>query len=150
VYSEAPKPERTATMSELIFAGANLNAVQENGKTALHFAVESDNVAGMTLLLICRADARIKDENGETANDLARKRYVNSGGKNLTLWRKIFLSRKGKKGGSVRIKALDVAEPKVGLMIRPRTNRWIEALDLAGREKRISLDYTTLLSDVFD
>ena len=55
----------------LIENGANLNATNNNGTTALTFATQYNKVDIVKLLLEQKADATIKDNDNKTALDYA-------------------------------------------------------------------------------
>ncbi len=55
----------------LIAAGADLNARQKDGKTALHYAAQYGPAEALRLLLAAGADATLRDANGQTPLDLA-------------------------------------------------------------------------------
>ena len=56
----------------LIEKGANVNAQDKNGKTALFYASASNNDDVAVLLLKSGADADIKDNNGKTYLEIER------------------------------------------------------------------------------
>lgn len=60
-------------MAEILLAmGADVNAQQEGGFTALHAAAKSGNTKLVDLLLRADADPRVASADGQTAADLAR------------------------------------------------------------------------------
>ncbi|MGI4791245.1 MAG: ankyrin repeat domain-containing protein [Janthinobacterium lividum] len=61
----------------LLERGANVNAQNSGGWTALFNAACSNKPEMVTLLLECGADGRLKDEDGDTALDLALKQGHN-------------------------------------------------------------------------
>lgn len=67
LHRAVPAPENLAA---LIQAGADLNAVDGSGDTALHLAVHRENVASVKLLLDAGADGSIKNKKGKRAVDL--------------------------------------------------------------------------------
>ncbi|HPF37392.1 MAG TPA: ankyrin repeat domain-containing protein [Phycisphaerae bacterium] len=60
-----------ATMRKLLTAGADPNAQQRGGWTALHSAAKHGNPALVDLLLEHRADTSIRSDDGKTARDMA-------------------------------------------------------------------------------
>ena len=82
-YSKEMAPVVTAVilgniddLKELLDAGANVNAQDENGTTALMMAIEQDwaNPDWTTLLLDSGIDINLKDNEGDTALDIAKYR----------------------------------------------------------------------------
>jgi len=70
--------ERIAVVKELIRRHAPLNQrAASDGTTALHMAVLRDNTEIVVLLLEAGIDTTIRDNNGNTASELARKRSKN-------------------------------------------------------------------------
>jgi excisionase family DNA binding protein len=61
-------------MRILLMQGANINASDREGKTALMQAASENNRESLKFLLEVGADARLKDLTGETALDMARRR----------------------------------------------------------------------------
>ncbi|XP_010207486.1 ankyrin repeat domain-containing protein 22 [Colius striatus] len=57
----------------LLRAGANVNATDFSGNTALHYACEMRNQAVIPLLLEAHADTSIENQDGETPLDIARR-----------------------------------------------------------------------------
>ncbi|XP_068806226.1 ankyrin repeat domain-containing protein 22 isoform X1 [Struthio camelus] len=57
----------------LLRAGADVNAADFSGSTALHYACEMKNQAVISLLLEARADPSVKNRDGETPLDIARR-----------------------------------------------------------------------------
>ncbi|XP_049666804.1 ankyrin repeat domain-containing protein 22 isoform X3 [Accipiter gentilis] len=57
----------------LLRAGANVNATDFSGNTALHYACEMKNQAVIPLLLEAHADTSVKNQDGETPLDIARR-----------------------------------------------------------------------------
>ncbi|XP_026706836.1 ankyrin repeat domain-containing protein 22 isoform X1 [Athene cunicularia] len=57
----------------LLRAGADVNATDFSGCTALHYACEMKNQAVIPLLLEAHADTSVKNQNGETPLDIARR-----------------------------------------------------------------------------
>ncbi|XP_051472812.1 ankyrin repeat domain-containing protein 18A-like [Apus apus] len=57
----------------LLRAGVNVNATDFSGSTALHYACEMKNQAVIPLLLEAHADTSVKNQNGETPLDIARR-----------------------------------------------------------------------------
>ncbi|XP_021256171.1 ankyrin repeat domain-containing protein 22 isoform X2 [Numida meleagris] len=57
----------------LLRAGADVNATDFSGSTALHYACEMRNQAVIPLLLEAHADVSVKNQNGETPLDIARR-----------------------------------------------------------------------------
>lgn len=56
----------------LIEAGAELEVVDQWGRTALHWAAAADRKDVVAMLLEAGADATPKEREGKTAHDLAR------------------------------------------------------------------------------
>ncbi len=61
----------TSTVRALLSAGANVNAQDHKGNTALMAAAAYNNVRAVKVLLDARADRTIKNKNGETALSIA-------------------------------------------------------------------------------
>ncbi|XP_010225184.1 PREDICTED: ankyrin repeat domain-containing protein 22 [Tinamus guttatus] len=57
----------------LLRAGADVNAADFSGSTALHYACEMKNLAVVSLLLEAHADPSVKNQEGETPLDIARR-----------------------------------------------------------------------------
>lgn len=57
----------------LLRAGADVNATDYSGSTALHYACEMRNQAVIPLLLEAHADVSVKNQDGETPLDIARR-----------------------------------------------------------------------------
>ncbi|XP_074882110.1 ankyrin repeat domain-containing protein 22 isoform X3 [Buteo buteo] len=57
----------------LLRAGADVNATDFSGNTALHYACEMKNQAVIPLLLEAHADTSVKNQDGETPLDIARR-----------------------------------------------------------------------------
>ncbi|XP_062436629.1 ankyrin repeat domain-containing protein 22 [Rhea pennata] len=57
----------------LLRAGADVNAADVSGRTALHYACEMKNQAVIFLLLEAHADPSVKNQEGETPLDIARR-----------------------------------------------------------------------------
>ncbi|XP_026548528.1 ankyrin repeat domain-containing protein 22-like, partial [Notechis scutatus] len=57
----------------LLRAGACVNAQDDSGRTALHYACEMKNQSIIPLLVEAGADLSIKDKDGETPLDMARR-----------------------------------------------------------------------------
>ncbi|XP_071420291.1 ankyrin repeat domain-containing protein 22 isoform X2 [Pithys albifrons albifrons] len=57
----------------LLRAGADVNATDSSGSTALHYACEMKNQEVIPLLLQAHADTSIKNQDGETPLDIARR-----------------------------------------------------------------------------
>ncbi|XP_007445113.2 ankyrin repeat domain-containing protein 22-like, partial [Python bivittatus] len=57
----------------LLRAGADVNATDDSGRTALHYACEMKNQSIIPLLAEAGADLSIKDKDEETPLDIARR-----------------------------------------------------------------------------
>ncbi|XP_052655912.1 ankyrin repeat domain-containing protein 22 isoform X1 [Harpia harpyja] len=57
----------------LLRAGADVNATDFSGSTALHYACKMKNQAVIPLLLEAHADTSVKNQDGETPLDIARR-----------------------------------------------------------------------------
>ncbi|KAF1656802.1 Ankyrin repeat domain-containing protein 22, partial [Eudyptes chrysocome] len=57
----------------LLTAGVDVNATDFSGSTALHYACEMKNQAVIPLLLEAHADTSVKNRDGETPLDIARR-----------------------------------------------------------------------------
>ncbi|KAL8187092.1 UNVERIFIED_CONTAM: Ankyrin repeat domain-containing protein 22 [Gekko kuhli] len=57
----------------LLRAGADVNAIDNSGRTALHYACEMKNQSIIPLLVEAGADLSIKDKDDETPLDIARR-----------------------------------------------------------------------------
>ncbi|NWI92566.1 ANR22 protein, partial [Pitta sordida] len=57
----------------LLRAGVNVNATDSSGSTALHYACKMKNQAVIPLLLEAHADTSVKNQDGETPLDIARR-----------------------------------------------------------------------------
>lgn len=67
--SQLDSPECTR---EMLYAGADVNAVEEDGWAALHFAAKDGHLKTCRLLLRSRADAGIRSDEGTTALEMAQ------------------------------------------------------------------------------
>lgn len=65
---------RSACIIKLLQAGANVNATDNSGMTALHYAAWYGNLAAIQFLLDGAADTTLRDKNGQTAADIAAER----------------------------------------------------------------------------
>ena len=63
-----------AIVKILIAANANLNLQNEDGTTALMFAVSSNHKEIVKLLIDAGADINLKDNDGDTALDFAKEK----------------------------------------------------------------------------
>ncbi|XP_005144086.1 ankyrin repeat domain-containing protein 22 isoform X1 [Melopsittacus undulatus] len=57
----------------LLRSGADVNATDFSGSTALHYACKMNNQAVIPLLLQAHADTSLKNQDGETPLDIARR-----------------------------------------------------------------------------
>ncbi|KAJ7409786.1 Ankyrin repeat domain-containing protein 22 [Pitangus sulphuratus] len=57
----------------LLRAGADVNATDSSGSTALHYACEMKNQEVIPLLLEAHAETSVKNQDGETPLDIARR-----------------------------------------------------------------------------
>ena len=71
LHSEAKRGEFT-NVQKAFDAGADINAQDEDGKTALHHAAENGHSLTSKSILALGADLRILDNNGKTALELAQ------------------------------------------------------------------------------
>ena len=62
--------------SKLIVRGANINYVNRNGQTALHFAIENLNRNAIKFLLKKGAEVHVMDLSGEDACDKAKRHGI--------------------------------------------------------------------------
>ncbi|XP_065527940.1 ankyrin repeat domain-containing protein 22 isoform X5 [Lathamus discolor] len=62
----------------LLRAGADVNATDFSGSTALHYACKMNNQAVIPLLLQAHADTSLKNQDGETPLDIARRLQFHS------------------------------------------------------------------------
>ncbi len=65
---------RSACIIKLLQAGSNVNATDNSGMTALHYAAWYGNLAAIQFLLDGAADTTLRDKNGQTAADIAAER----------------------------------------------------------------------------
>jgi len=70
-FAAASKKNATELLTILLDAGADINALNDNGQTPLHIAVFWNNVDAVKLLLDRGADQTIKNKSGRTAAELA-------------------------------------------------------------------------------
>lgn len=68
-------PNQLATLDLLIKRGANINATNNLGKTPLHVAAWNGNFTATEILLKNGADRTLKDDDGATPLDCAKKFY---------------------------------------------------------------------------
>merc|ERR1711976_1141786 len=61
-----------AAVRRLLAAKANVNALEEDGWTALHFAAKEQDLEISRCLLACRANQGLKTSDGKTAFDVAK------------------------------------------------------------------------------
>jgi len=70
-FAAASKDNAVELLTTLLDAGADINALNENGQTALHLAVFWNNADAVKLLIDRGADRTIKNKSGRTAEQLA-------------------------------------------------------------------------------
>jgi ankyrin repeat protein len=76
--SDEIKTIQVALVSALVTAGADVDAVDQNGRTALHLAAHYNFVFAIDALLAAGADAGVRDKSGKTP--LAEAMHCNHGG----------------------------------------------------------------------
>jgi len=74
--NDVPPPEGLKTVEFIVQNGANLNAVDDRGRTALMIAAERDHPLIVKFLLENRADNSLRDKAGKSAFNLATKSDV--------------------------------------------------------------------------
>lgn len=84
---DLPKERRIAAMNEIIKNGGDVNAVDINGWTPLHFAAQEDDFEVAEALIKEGADIKIRDKNGNTPLWVAT---MNANEKNIVI--DLFLS----------------------------------------------------------
>lgn len=84
-------PKAIALMELLIQKGANLDAQDRNGDTALHYCIHNKNVAGAVVLLKAGANPAIQNKHGHSAEDLFKEKL--GGAKKTTVMQAIFNAR---------------------------------------------------------
>ncbi|KAM6442286.1 ankyrin repeat domain-containing protein 22-like [Liasis olivaceus] len=68
------KSKQNETLIKMLLrAGADVNATDDSGRTALHYACEMKNQSIIPLLVEAGADLSIKDKDEETPLDIARR-----------------------------------------------------------------------------
>jgi len=70
-FAAASKDNAKELLTTLLDAGADINAVNDNGQTPLHISVFWNNVEAVKLLVERGADKTIKNKSGRTAEQLA-------------------------------------------------------------------------------
>jgi len=70
-FAAASKDHAVEAINKLLDAGADINALNDNGQTPLHIAAFWDNADAVRVLLDRGADKTIKNKSGRTAADLA-------------------------------------------------------------------------------
>jgi len=70
------KPGNSTAVASLLKRGANVNAVDKNGRTPLMLAAQQREAKIVRLLLSAGADLEAKDREGKTALDLAEGRVA--------------------------------------------------------------------------
>jgi len=70
-FAAASKDNAKELLTILLDAGADINALNDNGQTPLHIATFWDNAEAVKLLLDRGADKTIKNKSGRTAEELA-------------------------------------------------------------------------------
>jgi len=70
-FAAASKDNAVELLTTLLDAGADINALNDNGQTALHLAVFWNNPDAVKLLIDRGADRSIKNKSGRTAEQLA-------------------------------------------------------------------------------
>ncbi|MBI5091097.1 MAG: ankyrin repeat domain-containing protein [Candidatus Hydrogenedentes bacterium] len=73
LFDAAKDPLHNETLAMLISSGVDLNAQDEEGMTALHHAAANNNGDAVRKLIRAKADLRIKDAQGRTAEDVAEQ-----------------------------------------------------------------------------
>ena len=68
----AAKIDKTKEISKLIQGGANINEVNEDQETALHYAIKYKKIEAMKMLISFGIDTEKKESSGQTARDLIR------------------------------------------------------------------------------
>jgi len=59
----------------VVAEGCEVDAIDQHGRTALHYAAEQGHEASVRRLLVDGADPRVRDDRGSTAADLARASF---------------------------------------------------------------------------
>lgn len=70
-FLQAAKDNELDTISKLLYAGVDVNVINSDGKSALHFASEYENTDVMYKLINAGADLNIRNNNGATPMYLA-------------------------------------------------------------------------------
>ncbi|MBI5091100.1 MAG: ankyrin repeat domain-containing protein [Candidatus Hydrogenedentes bacterium] len=73
LFQAAEDPSLIAKLDAIISSGANLNAKDKDGMTALHHAVAADNGDAVIMLVRAKADPAIKDAQGRTPEQVAEQ-----------------------------------------------------------------------------
>ena len=72
MYAAANPTADTGILEQLIEKGANVQAADNTGKTALMYAAEGGDIGKVRLLLAAGANASVQTQDGKTAADFAK------------------------------------------------------------------------------